>query len=374
MKSLRRFIAAVSIALATLASQSVEAVQIVVAAVSPLSGLDAGQGRAYGAGMQLYFDRVNKNGGVNGHTFALLRRDDGGVPQDTIALTAKILADEKPMVLAGYFGSRNIEALVASGILERENIALLGYRIAEVRAEHPHLFNVRASLLDEIEKFTEHVSTIGIKRVGLLYEDGSGAAALIAAVDAAAKKASLSLTVKAGYPARTAQVNKAVAAINAAAPQAIFMVATSPAAAAFIDVYSRGGAQLFTHSGVDIGQLTERLSAEQMQGVSIVQVTPSPYRFASRVSKEFRDVLDAEKPPGATPSFVMMEGFIAAKVIAEAVRRQKTRPSREGILKALESMDRYDLGGYVVGYKPDNRSGSRFVELSIISDAGKIRQ
>lgn len=36
--------------------------------------------------------------------------------------------------------------------------------------------------------------------------------------------------------------------------------------------------------------------------------------------------------------------------------------------------DNYNLGGYVVGFKPGMRSGSRFVELSIISGAGKIRQ
>ena len=70
----------------------------------------------------------------------------------------------------------------------------------------------------------------------------------------------------------------------------------------------------------------------------------------------------------------MMEGFIAAKVIVEAVRRQGARPTREGMAATLDAMDSYDLGGYVVGFKPGMRNGSKFVELSIISGAGKIRQ
>jgi branched-chain amino acid transport system substrate-binding protein len=56
------------------------------------------------------------------------------------------------------------------------------------------------------------------------------------------------------------------------------------------------------------------------------------------------------------------------------VRRQGARPTREGTIAALDSMDNYNLGGYAVGFKPGMRSGSKFVELSIISGAGKIRQ
>jgi ABC-type branched-subunit amino acid transport system substrate-binding protein len=136
--------------------------------------------------MQLYFDSVNKAGGVGGNTFKLVRRDDGGRPEDTVNATKQLLAEDKPMVLAGYFGSRNIGDLVASGVLEKEKVALVGYRTAEIRPETPLLYNVRASLADEITKLTEHLATIGITRLGLFYEEGPGAAPLIAAADEAA--------------------------------------------------------------------------------------------------------------------------------------------------------------------------------------------
>jgi ABC-type branched-subunit amino acid transport system substrate-binding protein len=70
----------------------------------------------------------------------------------------------------------------------------------------------------------------------------------------------------------------------------------------------------------------------------------------------------------------MMEGYIAGKVIVEAVRRQKGKPTREGMVAALDAMDNLNLGGYVIGFKPNSRSGSHFVELSIVTGAGKIRQ
>lgn len=374
MKTSNGIIFAGVVALAALAAPFAHAVQVVVGEVCPLSGLEANQGRAYGAGMQLYFDTVNKAGGVNGHTFVLVRKDDRGLPEETVAATRKMLAEEKPMVLAGYFGNGNIEELVSSGVLEKDKIPLIGYRVTQVRPETPYLYTVRAGLQDELNKFAEHTATVGIKRIGLIYEEGPGAAALVAAAEGAAKRASLTLVAKASYPARTVQMGKAVAAMTAAEPQAIFMVTTGAAAASFIENYGRGGAQLFAHSGVDVEQLSQRLAEEQMQGVSIAQVTPNPYKISSRLSKEFQNAVAAKKDLEAAVGYVMMEGFITAKVIVEAVRRQGTRPSREGMANALDTMDRLELGGYTVSYKPNNRMGSKFVELSIISGTGKIRQ
>jgi ABC-type branched-subunit amino acid transport system substrate-binding protein len=349
---------------------------VVVGQVGPMSGLDANQGRAYAAGMQLLFTSVNKAGGVNGHTFTLVRKDDGGRPEDTVSVTAQLLAEDKPMVLAGYFGNRNIRDLVAAGVLEKNRIALVGYRAAEIRPETPLLYNVRATLRDEINKLTEHLATIGITRLGLLYEDGPGAAPLIAAAEEAAAKARATIMAKAKYAAGTNQVGAAVAEFSTKAPQAIIMVASGAAAAGFIEQYRAAGgtAQLFAHSGADIEQMSKRLSEEQMQGVAIAQVTPSPYKIASRLAKEFTDAVAKTEKLDVPVSYTMMEGYIDAKVIVEAVRRQGARPTREGMAAALDGMDSYNLGGYVVGFKPGMRTGSKFVELSIISGAGKIRQ
>jgi len=363
-------------AAAFMGSGWLQAGQVIVGQVAPLSGLDASQGRAYSTGMQLLFDSVNKAGGINGHTFRLVRRDDGGRPGNTVSLTKQILAEEKPMVLAGYFGSRNIAELVASGTLEKEKIALVGYRTAEIRSETPWLYNVRASLSDEINKLTQHLATIGITRLGLLYEDGPGAQALIAATDESAKGARATVVSRASYPAGTESVTRAVEVFLKSAPQAIIMVSSGAATAAFIEQYrsSGGAAQLLAHSGADIEQLSKRLAEVQMQGVAIAQVTPSPYKVSSALAKEFTDLV-AKTPKLEVPvSYAMMEGYITAKFIVEVVRRQGARPTREGLPTVIESISNLNLAGYAVNFQPGQRSGSKLVELSIVTSAGKIRQ
>jgi len=361
---------------ALLGAQALQAAQVVVGQVAPMSGLEASQGRGYAAGLQLYFDAVNKGGGAGGHTFKLVKRDDAGRPDDTVAQTNAMLAEDRPLVLAGYFGSKNIAELVNTGLLEKNGIALVGYRTTEIRPDTPLLYNVRATLRDELNKLTEHLATIGITRLGLFYENGPGAQALLAAAEDAARKARATIIHKATYEPGTARVASAVDGFHKVAPQAVLMISSGAASAAFIEQYrsAGGSAQLFTHSGSDIEQMSKRLSEEQMQGVAIAQVTPNPYKISTRLGKEFNDLVAKAGNLGVPVSYAMIEGYIAAKVIVEAVRRQGGQPSREGIAAALDKMDSYDLGGYLVGFRPNMRNGSRFVELSIVSGAGRIRQ
>ncbi|MFO1246519.1 MAG: ABC transporter substrate-binding protein [Ramlibacter sp.] len=359
-----------------LAAHAAEAAQLVIAQVAPLSGLEAIQGRAYSAGLQLAFTNANKAGGAGGHTFTLVRKDDGGRPEDTLSATTQVLADSKPIALAGYFGNRSIAELVKSGILEKEKIALVGYRTTEIRPDVPYLYSVRAGLRDEINKIAEHLVTVGITRLGLFHEDGPGAAALTAAVDEIAKRTGATITARATYPAGTARVSPAIDTFLKTPPQAIIMLATGSAAAGFIEQYrlAGGAAQLFAQSGADIEQLAQRLGEETMQGIAIAQVTPSPYKISGRLAKEFADTVAKTPNLEVPPSYAMMEGYIAGKVIVEAARRMGAKVSREGFVAALEGIDSYDLGGYRVGFKPGTRSGSKFVELSIVTGAGKIRQ
>lgn len=375
---MRRGIARLALAAAVCwVAPAIHAASVVVGQVGPMSGMEANQGRAYSVGMELLFKQVNKAGGVNGHQFALVRKDDGGRPEDTVALTKEMLAESKPLVLTGYFGNKNIADLVASGVLQQEKTPLVGYRSWEIRAETPYVYSVRAGLREEIHKITEHLATIGITRLGLFYEAGPGAVNLLTATDEAAKKAKAQLVAQASYQPGTAKVSPAVEQFIKAQPQAILLIASGAAAAGFVEQYraAGGSAQIFTHSGADVEQMAKRLGDEQLQGIAIAQVTPSPYRISSKVAKELNDIVATEGKLEVPVSYAMMEGFIAAKVIVEAVRRQGARtPTREGIVAALDGMNNFDAGDYVVSFKPGMRTGSRFVELTIVTGAGRIRQ
>jgi branched-chain amino acid transport system substrate-binding protein len=351
------------------------AAAILIGQVAPLTGGEALQGRAYATGLQLAFDAANKAGG-SGHTFTLVTRDDGGRPADTVAATLELLVKERPLALAGYFGSFNVAELVKAGLLEKDKVALVGYRVTDLGLDAPYIYGVRAGLRDEIGRIAQHLATVGIKRLGLVYEDGPSAPALLAAFDDVTKQAGQTLVASGRYAAGTTQVERAVEAMLQRSPQAILMIASGAAAAAFVEQYRLDGgtAQLFAPSSIEIEQLSQRLGEQTVHGIAIAQVTPSPYRISSRLTKEFVAAAAARPQRDVPVSHAMMEGFIAGKVIVEAARRMGPRATREGFVAALDSLDALDLGGYRVGYRAGQRTGSRFVDLSIVTTGGRVMQ
>ena len=70
----------------------------------------------------------------------------------------------------------------------------------------------------------------------------------------------------------------------------------------------------------------------------------------------------------------MLEGFAAAKVLVEALKRSGANPTRAKLQYTLENMTKYDLGGLEVNYSPSDHTGLDFADLSIITADGKFRR
>ena len=69
-----------------------------------------------------------------------------------------------------------------------------------------------------------------------------------------------------------------------------------------------------------------------------------------------------------------LEGYAAAKVLVEGLRRAGPNPTRAKLQAALEGMKNFDIGGLEVSYGPDDRTGLDFADLSIIGQDGKFKR
>ena len=70
----------------------------------------------------------------------------------------------------------------------------------------------------------------------------------------------------------------------------------------------------------------------------------------------------------------MMEGYAAAKVLTEGLRRAGPGVTAVSLRDALEGLRNYDVGGLTVSYSPNNHTGLDFADLSIIDASGKFRR
>jgi branched-chain amino acid transport system substrate-binding protein len=377
-KNIQTFALALSLAttlLPALAAPGRE--DLVIGQVAPLTGTIAGTGAEYVAGGAAYFAWVNDNGGIYGRKIRVAIKDDSYKPDQTLALTRQLLAEEKPLALFGFVGTGNVLALNKNKVLEEAGIALLApYTGAQdLRAPvNPQIFHIRASYTDETARMVEHLHTIGLRRFAVMYQDDPFGKSGLAGAESALQKLGMKAVATGGYDrTKPEEVDAAVAAIAPANPDAIIMVSVNRASAAFIKKMRAQGskARLFSISVVNFRELLKNAGEDNARGIGISQVMPYPYSTLAPVAREFQTLM-AKYQPDKVVSYASMESFIAAKILVEAIRRSGADPTRAKIVSQLEKMNSYDVGGFKVSFSPENRVGSKFVEVTVIGRDGKL--
>ncbi|MDT4883726.1 hypothetical protein FQZ97_1197930 [compost metagenome] len=104
----------------------------------------------------------------------------------------------------------------------------------------------------------------------------------------------------------------------------------------------------------------------------VTQVFPNERSVAYPLIKEALDLAKAKGMDGVSPA--MMEGFAAAKVLVEGLRRAGPNPTPVALRDALEGLRNFNLGGLSVSYSPTNHTGLDFADLSIVDATGKFRR
>ena len=349
---------------------------VVIGQVAPLSGVLASTGQQMVLGGKVMFDAVNARGGIHGHKIRVVVADDAYKVDETLRLTRELVADPQVVALYGFAGSANIGNLLREGVLEGAGVALVApYTGADALRTpfNPWIFHVRASYGAETEEMIKQLISQGITRIGVLYQDDAFGQAGLAGVQAALRKRGMGLAISSPYERNTANIAAAADVIRKAEPQAVIMIAVNKPVAAFVKRYREigGGGQLFSISVVDPAELVRLGGAEVMRGLGISQVVPYPYLPRTPLVREFHTLM-AKYAPGAPINYTNFEQFIGAKVLVEALRRAGPKPTRAGVIKALESIQAYDLGGVSVGYGPNNRVGMKLVEVTVVGALGKL--
>lgn len=349
---------------------------LVIGQVAPLSGVLASTGQQMVVGGKIYFDFINAQGGIHG---AMIRHevvDDGYKVAETVRLTREMLARPEVIALFGFAGTANVTQLLTDGVLEAGGAALVApYTGGEsLRSPfNPWIFHVRVGYAAEAEHMVQQVTTLGMNRIAVMYQnDGFGKAGLLGVENALAKR-NLKLTAAAAFERNTDKVEDAVKVIKASDAQAIIMISINKPSAAFAKQYreSGGGAQLYNISVVDPAELVKLAGLKNVHGLGISQVVPYPFTASRPVVRQYHELLK-QYAPNEVVNYTSFEEFVGAKVLVEGLRRAGPNPTRARVMKALESISDFDTGGISVSYSASNRIGSRFVEVTVIGSTGKL--
>lgn len=334
-----------------------------------LTGTVAGPVKEMNEGANAYFNLVNKSGGVNGRKIELVTLDDKFDPKLAAENAQALITKQHVFALFQGRGTPHTQAILP--LLAEYKVPLIAPSTGALVFREPvnhWVFNIRAKYQDEVAKAVEEFATIGITKIALLHvedtfgEDGLQGFQKAMATHKLAPAAIVTFArEKADYVATAATVVKAN-------PQALIIVSSSKNTLEVIKALRATGSniQIMTLSNNSSESFVKELGAAGW-GVIVSQVMPVPHLISTTLGREFKS---AAQGGSATMSYAAMEGFVNAKVLVEGLRRAGRNLTREGLVRGLESMKRFDLGGMVISYSENDHTGSKFVDLTIIGKSG----
>ena len=108
------------------------------------------------------------------------------------------------------------------------------------------------------------------------------------------------------------------------------------------------------------------------RGVIVTQVFPNERAVTYPMVKEAQELAKNKGLTEISPA--ILEGFAAAKVLVEGLKRAGPKPTRDKIQTALEGIKKLDLGGLEVNFSPEDHTGLDFADLSIIGTDGRFKR
>lgn len=371
MTVIRHLIFCASLSLTSMAMADINIGQSV-----PTTGIAADTGKALAIGASLYFSRVNAQGGINGEMINHIVLNDAYDAKRAVANTRTFIERDNVAALVSYFGSGSGLELSQSRTLENAGLPLIGiYSGAQSLRNNPNMFHTRASYAEEVDKTIQLLTThLGVTKIGLVAQSDAFGQDGLEAAKAALAKRKLSAVGEARYDKNSGDVGAAAKSMAKLNPEVVLLIAVSQPAAKFVKQYRELGAssQLYTLSPVQYEEVDKAITRKLAHGLGISQVYPYPNDARLRLIREFQADSAAMLNKGEYPSYALLEGYISAKLTVEALKRAGKTPNREGVLKAMQALGRYDLGGFVVDYSNGKRAGSSFVELTMVAPAGGL--
>lgn len=347
--------------------------QILIGRTAGFSGAVAAGVKETTDGAALYIDMVNARGGVNGQKIELLSLDDKFDPKLAAENARQLIEDKNVAAMFLTRGTPHTEAMLP--LLDKYGVPLIGPSTGAMVLHQPvrkHVFNVRATYQREAEKAITHLASMGITRIAVVLADDSFGADGLSGAQKGLATAKLEAVVLEKFNRGKPDFAPIAPKIKQSDAQAVMMIASGQAVVDGIKAFRAAGsnAQIVTLSNNASGGFVKSLG-DNARGVIVTQVFPSERSIAYPMVKEAQELARSK---GSEVSPAMLEGYAAAKVLVEALRRAGPKPSRDKIQAALEGMRKFDLGGLELSFTTADHTGLDFADLSIIGNDGKFKR
>jgi len=289
--------------------------------------------------------------------------------------TQQLLSQHNAMVLFGYNSATN--SIDALPLVAQNNMLFFAPFSGSLSVrKSPNVYTIRGSYKEEALKIMEAKHDIGASVAVIIHYDDE--------VGRSNYESVASVFTEAGKPKPRGVAVKRNAALDPALADAMvqgsphYLIATTryDIVGDYLKLSKDKGATVpvAALSFVNPDELVESVGA-LARGTVVSQVIPSP-RSSNQVSiPVIKDCADAlNELNGSKLNYTTLEACIAAKALVAILKKAGPKPTRASVLQAAGSLGRLDLQGFTLNFGPEQRNGSSFVELTILSRGNRFVQ
>jgi branched-chain amino acid transport system substrate-binding protein len=310
-------------------------------------------GKGLRDGIQIYFDKINAKGGIDGRKLNLIVIDDGYEPVQA-GINERLLI-EKYGVIAdiGQIGSPT--AVVQVPISNQEHVMLFGqYSGSPVLRNNPpdrYIFNLRASGKDDCNAIVNGFLKAGVKPEEFAFftqNDTFGNSVYQGGLAAlkASGYANPERLPHGTYERNTVNVESGLATIMGQAKSPVRVIITAGVRtqnAAFI----KSASKFFPNAAfVCANGYVDAVDFPHTNDTIIIATQVVPYINANLpAAKEYR--VDLQKyGHGASPDYLTWQGYLIAKIFVAGLEdaAKAKNLTREGLVDAFEHFHNLDIG------------------------------
>jgi len=324
--------------------------------VIPYTGSAKENGQNYKQGIDVAFAKINEAGGVNGRLLKLIPGDDGFEPARTVGVMKNLLEKERVFGFFGNLGTPTAEVSVPYALEQRTLFYAPFTGGTVVRHDPPdrYVFNYRPSFAEEADAAVRYLLKVRKLKPNQIIAFGEndafgdqGFAGMAKAYRAMGVSDASILRLT--YNRNTIDVDEAVNQLRQQKTpiRAVVMTATTRPAAKFIEkTRDLFPGMIYTNMSVSgataLAEELMLLGPRFTENVIVTQTVPAVSGYSSEVL-EFKNAL-AKYAPGVTPDYLALEGFIAANVLIDALKRCGPQVDTEKLVDVLETTRNLDLG------------------------------
>ena len=354
---------------------------------APFSGAAKELGQNMKIGIEAAFRAANAEGGVHGRQLRLISADDGYEPARTADTMKQLYEKDQVFGLVGNVGTPTA-AVALPYALERKMLFFGAFTGAGLLRSDPpdrYVFNYRASYAEETAAMVNYlvkVRRLRPEQIAVFAQQDAYGDAGFAGVEKAIRTlrgGEEATILRLNYQRNTVDVDDAVSQLQRTrAPiRAIIMVPTYRAAARFIEKTRDRYPNMIYASVSFVGSTA--LASELMllgkkyaTGVIVTQVVPAVDGYSSLVL-EYKAAL-AKYFPGEAADYVSLEGYVMAKVLIAALKRNGPQLDVEKLVETLENLHDLDIGlGTPVGFSRSDHQAVHKVWGSQLDDTGHYK-